>query len=533
MFPVHRIRPRPIIHDIKVARVSPSFASFSPTKMKPALGFLLLPWLAASWAQNVNQLRDQLAAHNITALFKNDAGYSAAATSYNIRYTVEPLAITYPTDIQQISFVVETGAEQKLRVVARSGGHSYIANSLGGKDGALVVDLSRMKRITVDSQTKNAVVEPGNRLGDIALALNAVGRGLPHGRCAYVGIGGHSGFGGWGFASRMWGLTLDNVLSATVVLADGSIVTTSQYSNPELYWGIRGSSASFGIVSSIEFRTFAVPPSGTGFEYLWEMDIPTASHAFAQFQSWALSGSIPQTFGGEIAFMKGSSYGLVEFAFFGAYFGSDESFNNTVSPFFSELPVPNVSANLTSGSWIEVLEYLATGVGPLNTSGQPDIGSDTFYAKSLMTPMDVPLTNASMTAMVKYLAEEGFNSSDFWHVEVELYGGKGSAINQVLLDDTAFAHRNTLFTFQPYASSSNLLPPYPETGFGFVDGIVDSITSNMPRDWEWGAYPNYIEDRLPDWQRRYYGPHYERLKLLKASVDPADRFQFPTSIQES
>ncbi|KAE9390602.1 glucooligosaccharide oxidase [Gymnopus androsaceus JB14] len=490
---------------------------------------LALACFSFSSAQNTTtELRQQFAAQNITALFANDAGYTAARQAYNLRYTVLPIAITYPTTVEQISTVVKAGAEQNLNVVARSGGHSYIANGLGGTNGSLVVDLSKMTNIIVDPVTFNALIETGNRLGDIALILNDAGRGLPHGRCTYVGIGGHSGFGGFGYAGRMWGLTLDNVLSATVILANGSVVTVSESSNPELYWGIRGSSASFGIVASIEFRTFAVPPEATAFEYVWEMDIATASNAFIEFQTWALSGDVPAEFGGELFFLKGSEYGQVEFAFLGNYYGPADSFNSTIAPFFSTLPTPAI-ANITQGTWIEALA--ATAVGDLNTTTQPD-SNDTFYAKSLMAPQDVPLTNASITAMVTYLAQEGFNSTDFWHVEVELYGGIASSINKVSLNDTAFAHRNTLFTFQPYASSPNLLPPYPSTSFGFVDGMISSLTSNMPSDWNWGAYPNYIEDRLPHWQERYYGSHYERLQALKSSVDPRDTFRFPTSIQE-
>ncbi|KAJ4464928.1 glucooligosaccharide oxidase [Lentinula aciculospora] len=486
--------------------------------------FVALPSICSG--QNTTKLKEQFIAENITALFQNDVGYVAA--SHNLRYTVEPIAIAYPITPEQISAVVKAGVDQTLNVVARSGGHSYIANGLGGTNGSLVVDLSRMKSITVDEATGNAIIGPGNRLGDVALALSDAGRGLPHGRCAYVGIGGHSGFGGWGYASRMWGMTLDNVLSAEVVLANGSIVTASEDSNPELYWGVRGSSASFGIVASLEFRTHAVPSSATAFEFLWEMDIPTASNAFIKFQSWALSGDIPLEFGGEIGFLKGSSYGLVQFAFLGNYFGPADSFNSTIAPFFDTLPPPDTAA-VTQGTWIEALAAIA--VGDLNTTTQPD-SNDTFYAKSLMAPQTVPLTNASMTSLVTFLAEVGFNSSDFWHVEVELYGGNQSAINQVNFDDTAFAHRDTLFTFQPYASSPNLLPPYPNSGFSFVDGMVSSLTSNMPNDWEWGAYPNYIDDRLLGWQRRYYGSHYDRLRLLKSSVDPHDTFHFPTSIEE-
>lgn len=116
----------------------------------------------------------------------------------NLRFTVLPIAITYPTTVDQISTVVKAGADRKIDIVARSGGvgqlphnsylpsdiiqHSYVANSLGGTNGSLVVDLSKMTNIAVDPVTFNAVIETGNRLGDIALTLNDAGRGLPHGR---------------------------------------------------------------------------------------------------------------------------------------------------------------------------------------------------------------------------------------------------------------------------------------------------------------------------------------------------------------
>lgn len=172
--------------------------------------------------------------------------------------------------------------------------------------------------------------------------------------------------------------------------------------------GIRGSSASFGIVASIEFRTHAVPSSGTAFEYAWEMDISTASNAFMEFQTWALSGKIPVEFGGEIGFEKGPEYGQVEFGILGNYFGPAESFDATMAPFLSTLPTPFL-VNVTQGTWIEALAAIA--VGDLNTTTQPD-SPDTYFARSLMAPQNVPLTNASMTALVTYLAHEGFNSSD-------------------------------------------------------------------------------------------------------------------------
>lgn len=141
------------------------------------------------------------------------------------------------------------------------------------------------------------------------------------------------------------------------------------------------------------------------------MDIPTASEAFIQYQEWALSGAIPPEFGGELIIEKGLEYGQVAFGFIGNYFGPAENFSATIAPFFNTLPTGDtmILANVTQGTWIEVLAAIA--VGDLNTTTQPE-SKDTYYAKSLMAPQDLPLTNASMTALITYLAQEGFNNSD-------------------------------------------------------------------------------------------------------------------------
>ncbi|KAF9050600.1 hypothetical protein BJ165DRAFT_1316831, partial [Panaeolus papilionaceus] len=111
----------------------------------------------------------------------------------NRRFTFKPAAVTYPRNTQDVSTIVKISAQYNYSVSARSGGHSYIANALGGKDGAVVVDLSLLNSIKVNSSTEVANIGAGNRLGDVALALNNNGRAMPHGTCPYVGIGGHSG----------------------------------------------------------------------------------------------------------------------------------------------------------------------------------------------------------------------------------------------------------------------------------------------------------------------------------------------------
>ncbi|KAJ7230834.1 hypothetical protein C8J57DRAFT_1481265 [Mycena rebaudengoi] len=476
-------------------------------------------------AQNITDLQNTLSAHGVSTVYPTDENFTTVSQAFNRRFTISPIAVAFPTSVAQVSAAVAAGAAQNLEVVARSGGHSYISNGLGGKDGALVVDMSKLKVITVRSSNNTALIETGNRLGDVALALNAKGRAMPHGTCSYVGIGGHSGYGGFGFTSRIWGLALDVVKSATVVLGNGTIVSASASVNPDLYWAIRGASPSFGIVTSIEAQTFPAPPSAIVLKYIWnDLDISTAADSITSFQTFAAM-NVPPELGAELLFTKGSSSGKVNLQLNGAWYGAPELFNATFAPYLNTLPATS-SANIFPGSYIDSVVTLASPQG-LNTSAAPD-ESDTFYTKSLMTPSAAPMSAAAIEAFVTYMTTEGFSSTTEWFVEVELYGGSASAINAVPLDSTAFAKRDTLFTIQFVSASA--APPYPAAGFTFLDGMVASILNNEPADWNYGTYLNYIDDRLLNAANLYYGTHYPRLKALKAALDPKDTFRFPVGV---
>ncbi|KAJ6450399.1 hypothetical protein C8R45DRAFT_1043533 [Mycena sanguinolenta] len=486
-------------------------------------------WTITTSTSSSSALQQSLSSNGISALFPGDAGYAAAAQAFNERFTISPAAIAYPTTVQQVSEAVAAGTALKMQVAARSGGHSAIANGLGGASGVLVVDMSKMTAITVRSANNTALIETGNRVGDIALALNSAGRAIPHGTGSYVGIGGHSGYGGFGFTSRAWGLTLDTIKSATVVLANGTIAAASSTVNTDLFWAIRGASPSFGIVTSIEVATFAAPASATVFEYGWDsMDITTASNAIAALQTFAAT-NIPALFGAELVFSRGPAQSQVTVELTGAWYGAANLFSSTIAPYLSTLPAPSWST-ITPGSYINSVALLSGE--PLNTSTAVE-QKDTFYLKSLMTPSGSPMSAAAINAFVTYMATQGFSSDTDWFVEVELYGGSNSAINAVPLDSTAFAKRDTLFTIQFYASSQGnpALPPYPADGFSFLDGMVSSIVSNSPANWSYGAYLNYADDMLgTSASTLYYGSHYARLQSIKAAVDPLDTFRFPVGV---
>ncbi|KAI9624590.1 hypothetical protein H4Q26_016819 [Puccinia striiformis f. sp. tritici PST-130] len=446
-------------------------------------------------------LRQKFSSLGIDAIFPGDSNYEKFSTPFNRRFSYKPAAIAFPNDTNTVANAVKLGVQEQLRLSARSGGHSYAAYGLGGADGALVIDLQRIRQISVDSSGE-AVIGPGIRLGDLAIGLNRQGgRALPHGTCPYVASGGHIAGGGplkmenitiprYGFSSRQWGLTLDRIISHEVVLGDGSIVTASKTVNPDLFWASRGAGASYGIITSIRFRTEAAPSEATNFIYQWNLNEEDFAQTLMKLQSFCMS-DVPAQLGITVNLRKSWQAGKLSFDFAGAWYGKESEFAAVVQPFFSD------GVDLTQ-------EH------------------DTFYAKSLTTPESAPMSNASFMAFTKVLANQGFQSNTH------------SAVTAVDADETAFAQRSILFTIQFYARSSNSSPPYPAEGFTLLDDMVNSIVDNNPSEWNYGAYANYVDERLSpsQWKSQYYKNHYGRLSQVKQSYDPQNVFSYPQSITE-
>ncbi|KIY45646.1 FAD-binding domain-containing protein [Fistulina hepatica ATCC 64428] len=492
------------------------------------LSFTLLVFVVFtfSWTVVRADLKHDLHHAGVKAYFPSDKQYSTAASPYNLRFKgIMPAAVVYPVNASQVSAAVVAGISNGVNVVSRSGGHSYIANGLGGKNGSLVIDTSKMVHISVKDDG-SATIQTGNRVAKVATALNKRGRALPHGTCGYIGIGGHAGHGGFGRTSRQWGLTLDTITAAEIVLSNGTIVQTSKNKHSDLFWSIRGSASSFGIVTSYTVSTFPVPSSATVITYKWNLDPSSFSKAVLNFQDFA-NKDLPAQLGPEFDVGRGSSRGTVDVELGGVWYGDPSLLNSTLQPFLDTLPSPYFVSQQT-GSYINSVKIMNGGT--LSTSA-PDT-HDTFYAKSLVIPESAPLTNDALESWINYLATVGYDTDLKWFVQIELYGGSNSAINSVPLKDTSFGFRDALFVLQLYASSPNYQPPYPDHGLTFLDDMVNAIVLNMPQHWAYGAYLNYIDDRLKNWQKLYYGTHYHRLQQIKEKYDPSNVFHFPLSVEE-
>jgi FAD/FMN-containing dehydrogenase len=203
-------------------------------------------------------------------ILPGDPGYDEARGIFNAMIDKRPAAIARCRTTADVAIVVNCARENNLALAVRSGGHSVAGLSIC--DDGIVIDLGLMKRITVDPATRTARAGGGVLWGEFDAATQAHGLHTPGGRVTTTGLGGFTTGGGYGWTSSKHGLTCDNLLSAEVVLADGSIVTGSEQENEDLFWCLRGGGGNFGIVTEFEFRLHKLGPTVLAGLALWPLE---------------------------------------------------------------------------------------------------------------------------------------------------------------------------------------------------------------------------------------------------------------------
>lgn len=202
-------------------------------------------------------------------ILPDDTGYDEARKVYNGMIDKHPAAIAYCRDVNDVIACVNFARENNMLLAIRSGGHN--AAGLGIADDALVIDLSLMKDIKVDKNSKTVKVQGGCLLKELDAATHEIGMTVPSGIFGTTGVAGLTLGGGVGNLSRAFGLSIDNLLEAEVVLASGKLVKASAQENPDLFWALRGGGGNFGVVVSFTFKLCPVHTVYAG-PMLWELE---------------------------------------------------------------------------------------------------------------------------------------------------------------------------------------------------------------------------------------------------------------------
>ena len=206
----------------------------------------------------VDQLKGSIKGSVITP---NDAGYEEARQIWNAMIDRRPAAIVQCAQADDVPPVIRFARGNKLELSIRGAGHNIAGNALC--DNGVMIDFLRMKNIRVDAEKKRAYVEPGATLADLDAAVQAHGLATPVGINSTTGIAGLTLGGGFGWLTRKYGMTIDNLISVDLITAEGKKLRVSETDNTDLFWAIRGGGGNFGVVTQFEFRLFPVGPKSS------------------------------------------------------------------------------------------------------------------------------------------------------------------------------------------------------------------------------------------------------------------------------
>ena len=272
-----------------------------------------------------------------------DVDYDAVRALYNGMINKRPRLIARCTNVADVMAAVNFAREQRLLLAVRGGGHS--APGLGSCDDGLVVDLSMLKGIRVDPEARSVRVEPGCTAAELDHATHPFGLAVPLGIVGSTGVAGLTLGGGTGYLTRKYGLTVDNLLEADVVLADGSFVTASEKRHPDLFWALRGGGGNFGVVTSFSFRAHPVKMVYAG-PVFW--DAKDAPQVMTRYRDQI--GKAPEELGLFVGlktvppvdpFPK-EHWGKRACALIGAYNGPAADAQKALAPILGSLPQPEI-----------------------------------------------------------------------------------------------------------------------------------------------------------------------------------------------
>jgi FAD/FMN-containing dehydrogenase len=451
----------------------------------------------------------------------SDAGYPVAKQLDNGYFdTISPQGVAYCDTVADVRAVLSFAQHNDLHVAVRSGGHSGAGYST---TTGLVLDTSRLRAVRVGTST--VTIGPGTHGVDAIAALSPQGLALVTGSCPTVCAGGYIQGGGFGPLSRKNGMACDRLVSAEVVLADGTVVCCDATHEPDLYWALRGGGGgNFGVVTKYEVRPVQVTRLPT-FLVTWPW--AAAAAVIAAFQQWMLAA--PEDLESNVTVLQGGPSPTVMVS--GSWQGGDPA---GVEPYLNSLvsavgAAPQSRA-VTDASYRDAM-MRAFGCADKTTEQCHRVGDNPeallqrhSFAASRGRMISSAVPAAGIDEMLTAFAAPGA-PGQFKVMNLTWLGGR---VNRPARTDTAYVHRSTL-AILGYTASLPTFTPTPEAeaaAAAWTDGGM--TVANRYGNAE--NYQNTVDARLTDWRSAYYAENYPRLVRVKSRYDPARFFRFPQAI---
>jgi len=439
----------------------------------------------------------------------NDEDYDEARKLYNGMIDKRPLMIARCADVTDVVTAVRFGRDNNLLVAIRGGGHN--GPGLGSCDDGLVIDLSTLNGVHVNPENRTIRVGPGCRQGDVDHAGHAFGLAVPAGIVSTTGIAGLTLGGGHGYLTRKYGLTIDNLLEADVVLADGSFVTASESQHQDLLWALRGGGGNFGVVTSFLYRAHPVSTVYGG-PIFWERGeartvmqwyrefLPQAPEELSSF--FALK-TVPSTepFPKEI-------WGKKICALISCYNGPSGKGEEAMKPIRNELPSP-----IFEHVGEMPFPALQSLFDPLLPPGLQWYWKGDFVKELPDEAIDVHLEHAANAPSELSL--------------MHLYPIDG-AVHRVGQDKTAWNYRDATWSMVIAG-----IDPDPAKAKAITTWAREYWKAVHPYN-RGGAYVNFMmDDEGEDRVKATYGGNFERLVAIKTKYDPTNLFRVNQNIKPS
>ncbi len=432
-----------------------------------------------------------------------DPDYDERRKLYNAMIDKRPALIARCTDAADVIAAVGHARSEGMPLAVRGGGHN--GAGLGSVDDGLVIDLSGMRGVLVDPASRVARVLGGSLLGDVDHATNAFGLALPSGIISTTGVSGITLGGGLGHLTRGCGLTIDSMIGADVVLADGRLVRASEDENPDLFWALRGGGGNFGVVVSFSFNLHPVADVLAG-PTVWPLEqATTAMRAYDEF-----IGSAPDHVGGFFLFLEVPPAPPFPEELHGrrmcgvVWCVSDPEATDALQPLLDAVP-PELHA--VGRMPMPMLNSFFDGLYP---PGHQWYWRADFFKE---------LPDAAIEAHVEHARRQPTMQSS-----MHLYPIDGAA-SRVGADDTAWAYRDAR-----YGQVVVGVDPDPAKAGELRDWAVAYHDALHPFSMG-GGYVNMMMEEGQERVRASYRGHYDRLAAIKAEYDPGNLFRVNQNIQ--
>ena len=439
-------------------------------------------------------------------LLPGQEGYEEAREIWNAMIDRRPGMIVMCAGVADVMRSVSFARDRNLMLAVHGGGHNIAGNAVC--DGGLMINLSTLRSVRVDPESRRAYVEPGATPGDFDHETQAFGLATPLGINSTTGVAGLTLGGGFGWQSRKYGMSIDNLVSADVVTADGKLARASAKDSPELFWGIRGGGGNFGIVTSFEFQLHPVGPELlSGLIVFPFSEAKTVLQRYRDFVDtmpdelsiWVVLRQAPP-----LPFLPAEVHGKEVVLLALLYTGDPRDGEKAIAPLrgFGE----------AHGEHIGPIPYTAwqQAFDPTLTKG-----SRNYWKSHNLTQ----LSDDMLDTVIEYAGKLPSPHSDIF------FGLIGGQASRVAPNATAYAQRDALYAMNVHGRWETASED--DKGISWARGFFDASAPYATG----GVYVNFMTEEETDRIGAAYGPNHDRLVRVKNTYDPKNLFRLNQNIK--